>query len=555
MGISNKMVWIATGAMVVALIGLIGLQASLLRSSLELKEQSFRQNVQAAMAEVSRNLETAETVTATLHVIGSNYEFKIQRRPDSMGFVVDTTISDTLKHLAVGLINPTFRDGTHPKIRTYCDSVSLTGSLYSDSTGVCATSSDSTATAIMIKLTADTNRPPSRGMFVTNDTELCRTPLDTNRVGVIQRVIERLETGENIPLESRLKQEQLDSLVSGALSQYGVTLDPVYAVLTEGDTALNLSNRPGFDRELRQSEFKTRLFPNDIFSASNDLVMFFPDRASYLFLQIGPMLVATIIFMVVIVSGFAYAVKTIVGQRRAARHMVDFVNNMTHEFKTPISTVALACEAILRPDVIADTDRVKRFSRMIQDENRRMRNQAEKILQMAALEEKEGSLQLTSVDVHNIIRNAVDSVRLQVEHRGGRISCDLRSLHPIIAADEVHLTGVIFNLLDNANKYSPEQPTLRVTTDDCDGGIRIIVADNGIGMKSEERRKIFDKYYRVQQGNVHEVKGFGLGLSYVALIVRAHHGNISVDSEPGKGTKMILWLPVGETVNKHDEVG
>jgi two-component system phosphate regulon sensor histidine kinase PhoR len=555
MGMSKRMVRITISAMVLALAGLVVLQASLLKNALELKEQTFRQNVQAALAEVSRSLETAETVTATLHVIGSNYEFMIQRRPDSTGFVVDTTITDTVNHFAVGFIGATFPDVANPNLRAYCDSASLTGSLYSDSTGVCGTSSDSSATAIMIKLTTDTTREPGHSMFLTNDTELCQTAIDTNRVGVIQRVIERLKTGERIPLESRLKREQLDSLVSGALSQYGVTLDPVYAVLTEGDTTLNLSNRSGFDRELRQSEFKTRLFPNDFFSASNELVMFFPDRASYLLLQIGPMLAATIIFMVVIVSGFAYAVKTIVGQRRAARHMIDFVNNMTHEFKTPISTVALACEAILRPDVIADTERVKRFSRMIQDENRRMRNQAEKILQMAALEEKEGSLQSVPVDVHHIIRNAVDSVRLQVEHRGGRISCDLRCLHPIIAADEVHLTGVIFNLLDNANKYSPEQPTIRVTTDDCDSGVRIIVADNGIGMKPEERRRIFDKYYRVQQGNVHEVKGFGLGLSYVALIVRTHHGRIDVDSMPGKGTKMILWLPLGETVNQHDEVG
>ena len=269
--------------------------------------------------------------------------------------------------------------------------------------------------------------------------------------------------------------------------------------------------------------------------------------------QIGPMLGATALFMLVVTGVFAYSVKTMVAQRRAGRQMVDFVNNMTHEFKTPISTVALACEAILRKDVIGEPDKVRRFSNMIVDENRRMRHQVEKILQMAALEETQGRLAFATVDVHEVIRNAVESISLQVERRRGSMSCDLKSTRHLIEADEVHLTGVIYNLLDNANKYSPDCPCIRVITEDVEDGVLITVADNGIGLKPEDRKRIFDKYYRVSHGNVHDVKGFGLGLSYVALMVRAHGGHIRVESEPGKGTRMILWFPASPQMLRPDE--
>jgi len=247
--------------------------------------------------------------------------------------------------------------------------------------------------------------------------------------------------------------------------------------------------------------------------------------------------------MTVVVGVFGYSLRTIVVQRRTARQMVDFINNMTHEFKTPISTVALACEAILRPDVIGDTGRVRRFSGMIMEENRRMRHQAEKILQMAALEEKQGRLKLTELDVHDVITSAMENIALQVEQRGGQITCDLKATRRVMMADEVHLIGVFHNLLDNANKYSPETPQITVITEDSGDGLEIIIADRGLGLSSDDRKKIFDKYYRVTRGNVHDVKGFGLGLSYVDLIVRAHGGRISVESEPAKGTRMVLWFP------------
>ncbi|MEW5795181.1 MAG: HAMP domain-containing sensor histidine kinase [Candidatus Zixiibacteriota bacterium] len=522
MGLSTRTVWIITAAMVIALAGLVGLQASLLGNAMESREQSFRRNVLAAMSDIARGLETAETISATLHVVDNARRMVIRaatisddgagRRLTDSTFFFQFALADSIPDLDRHLL------------------------------AVCESSADTSAVMFQYLL-RDTNLEVR---FVGDSTLAVDSVIarDSLRLGVIQRVIERIESGQWLPITDRIDPGRLDSLVRDAMGEYGIALRPVYAVYSGADTTVPIESAPGYREELAASEFRTDLFPHDILAVPNSLVLYFPGRAVYMWQQIGPMLAATVFFMVVIVGVFAYSVKTIVAQRRAARQMVDFVNNMTHEFKTPISTVALACEAILRPDVLPDPERVRRFSQVIVDENRRMRHQAEKILQMAALEEHRGHLQTAPVDLHEVIRNAVESISLQVGQRGGRITCDLGAGSNVMAGDELHLTGIIYNLLDNANKFSPESPQISISTEDAAGGIRITVSDQGVGISSEDQKHIFDKYFRVQRGNIHEAKGFGLGLSYVALMVRAHGGTVRVESEPGHGTRMILWFPV-----------
>ena len=541
MGLSKKNVWIITVAMVISLIGLIGLQASLLKSAMQLKEQTFRQNVQAAMSEVTRGLETAETITATLHVMDNSQRLFIRAQ---------TVVNDTS-----GTRKPFRMDGFVLR----CDSLGQImppppdslRELLQDCVPGSALGTD--RSEFIFEFVSDT---------IAKDTSLIDTAsgaaardqlTDSSRVGVINKVMERLASTRRIPIAERIKPAHLDSLLRQSLAEYGITLEPIYGILVDGDTAVQMGSTQGFDSQLKASEFRAALFPNDVFGTIHELAVYFPDQTGYMWRQIGPMLGSTVLFMLVVTGVFAYSVKTMVAQRRAGHQMVEFVNNMTHEFKTPISTVALACEAILRDDIIGAPDKVRRFSQMIVDENRRMRHQVEKILQMAALEETHGRLTLTTVDFNEVITNAVESIALQVERRGGSISCDLRSTRHLIEADEVHLTGVIYNLLDNANKYSPGCPCVRVSTEDVENGVLITVADNGVGLKPEDKKRIFDKYYRVSHGNVHDVKGFGLGLSYVALMVRDHGGHIRVESESGKGTRMILWFPASSGMLKPDE--
>jgi two-component system phosphate regulon sensor histidine kinase PhoR len=204
----------------------------------------------------------------------------------------------------------------------------------------------------------------------------------------------------------------------------------------------------------------------------------------------------------------------------------------------------LATEAICRPDVVDDQDRVLHFNAMIENENRRMRSQTEKILQMAALEERDIELNLSDFDVHEVIQSAVDATALQVQNLKGKLTCRLEATRSTIKADKIHLTNIIHNLLDNAMKYSKDVPNISVRTFDSDDGLGIRIEDHGIGLKPDDRKHVFEKYYRVPTGNRHDVKGFGLGLSYVKMMVEAHGGTIGLYSQYGEGTQVELIFPI-----------
>jgi two-component system phosphate regulon sensor histidine kinase PhoR len=278
-------------------------------------------------------------------------------------------------------------------------------------------------------------------------------------------------------------------------------------------------------------------------------VVYFPEERSFIWQQVTPLLVATLVFMLIVTLCFAYTIRTIVRQRRFAELTVDFINNMTHEFKTPISTVNLAAEALLKSDASADGKTV-RYGKMILDENQRMRHQVDKILQMAVLEEGDFELGLSDVDLHQIIRKAAEHLSLHVENREGVVDCRLDAPQHTVKGDPVHLINIVSNILDNANKYTPEKPSISITTRNGDNGIFVRIEDNGIGIKEKDLKQVFDKYYRVPSGNVHNVKGFGLGLAYVKLMIEAHGGRIRIDSQFGKGTQVEIYLPVVETVEQ-----
>jgi two-component system phosphate regulon sensor histidine kinase PhoR len=233
-------------------------------------------------------------------------------------------------------------------------------------------------------------------------------------------------------------------------------------------------------------------------------------------------------------------------QQRLGGLMVDFINNMTHEFKTPLSTVALASEAIDRPDMVTQKTKVLQYNRLIADETRRMKKHVDRILQMAQLEEGEIELSMSPVDLHELIRTAAANFALQVETRGGRIALNLDAAPHTIVGDPVHLLNVLQNLLDNAIKYSPESAEITVTTGNIDHKVTVQVADRGSGIPREHHERVFEKYYRVPMGNRHDVKGFGIGLRYVKLLVEAHGGTIGLQSEPGKGTEIVLAFKESE---------
>jgi two-component system phosphate regulon sensor histidine kinase PhoR len=221
----------------------------------------------------------------------------------------------------------------------------------------------------------------------------------------------------------------------------------------------------------------------------------------------------------------------------------DFINNMTHEFKTPIATVALACEALTDNDIVASAELSQNYIRIISEENHRLGSMAERILQTAVLEKGQVKLKSDRVNVHSIIDDVIKNIHLQVEARAGRLVTMLEAENAEIVADRIHLTNVIFNLTDNAMKYSPDKPLITIKTKNTTDGITISVSDNGIGISKANQKRIFEKLFRVSTGNIHDVKGFGLGLSYVRFIVERHGGTITVDSEIGQGSCFTVNLP------------
>ena len=252
-------------------------------------------------------------------------------------------------------------------------------------------------------------------------------------------------------------------------------------------------------------------------------------------------------FTIIIIMVFAGTIFFIIRQKRISDMKNDFINNMTHEFKTPISTISLACQVLTDDDISKSELLYKNYLNVISDENNRLGVMSEKILQTAILEKGHVKLRKEPFDIHSVIYDVIKNTKFQVQSKGGDVVTEFLSDNSIINADKVHITNVIYNLVDNANKYTPENPLIKISTNGISSGIYIMVKDNGIGINHANLSKIFEKLYRVPTGNIHNIKGFGLGLSYVKTIVEMHNGKINVESELKKGSKFTLYLPFGES--------
>ncbi len=269
-----------------------------------------------------------------------------------------------------------------------------------------------------------------------------------------------------------------------------------------------------------------------------------PDYKSVVMKQMRWMIFGVIFFTLIIISAFYVTVSTLLRQKKLSEIKNDFINNMTHEFKTPLATISLAVDAMRNEKVVHDLEKSAYFSSIIKEENRRMNKQVETILQAALIDRQELQLKLQPLHVNEVIRRVMDNFKLQLEEIHANVILQLEDGYDIAEADEVHFTNLISNLIDNAIKYSRDKLMIRIQTHRTGKNISVRIEDNGIGMSKETQRRIFEKFYRAHTGNVHNVKGFGLGLSYVKSVVDAHNGRIKVESTVGKGTAFTLEIPL-----------
>lgn len=476
--------------MALAMTGLAVVQVQLLRNAWQLKEQAFDRNAVAALSLTVRQLESGDLQKEATTIIRRG------SLPDSLPAEV------------------------------FIKKVNVDHSLPSD----------------LVEVSLDTLVHVDRTMSIF---------IGDDRHDMIQRVVGDMMYLAPRDLSERTNEADIDSLLGMNLEAVGIGMKPRFAVVVGDRDSLLLSNVTDLDFAKKNSPYRTQLFPLDFLPPSFDLVLWFPGRGEFLFNQIWPLALASFVFMIIVVISFWLNLRMLTEQQRASSSMVDFVNNMTHEFKTPISTVNLASEAIAGEEFQDCPESLKRYNRMIREETRRMGRHAERILQFAYLEEGDFALNGTMVAMHDVVRESCAGFQLVVRGREGRLDLDLAAKVDVVSGDAAHLANIVTNLVDNAIKYSSGSPEVKVSTSHSADWFIMEVQDKGLGIPDADHRRVFERYFRCPTGDRHDVKGFGLGLSYVKLLVEAHLGRIELKSRMGKGTTIKIFLPLQTTEQAH----
>ena len=348
----------------------------------------------------------------------------------------------------------------------------------------------------------------------------------------------------DLPLNERVDFKKLDRNLKIALKNNGIDLNYHFRVTTSDGR--EVYRCPDFSAEGQSyATYRGELFPNDPKAQVGVVFIHFPDVQTFIFSNVRFMIPA-ILFTLVLFVIFLFTIYSIVRQKRLTEIKNDFINNMTHEFKTPISTISLAAQMLNDPSVKKSDSMFQHISGIINDETKRLRFQVDKVLQMSMFDRKAATFHPKELDAHAVISDVITTFRLKVKNCNGELDADLNASNAYIYVDEMHFTNVLFNLLDNAVKYrDPDRPLhLSIkTANGKDDRLTITIADNGLGIKKEDLKKVFDRFYRVHTGNRHDVKGFGLGLAYVRNIIRGFNGTIHAESEWGEGTRFIISLP------------
>lgn len=353
---------------------------------------------------------------------------------------------------------------------------------------------------------------------------------------VANKVVQEISTWEeDVPIErlNEVLKKELENRNIPIPFELGVIKDSVFTGKSANADTLRLA----------ESNYKVNLYPNGIFQKNALLSVYFPEREEFIYKTLNWLLFISLIFSIIVLVTFAFSIYFILKQKKISEMKSDFINNMTHEFKTPIATISVAADSIINQKIIENPERIRFYTEMIKKENARMNQQVEDILTIARLEKKDFEFKWGAINLHDVIEDAIQSIVIQVEKKSGSVASELIAVNPVATSDSSHFANLIYNLLDNANKYSLNAPEIKISTSNTAKGVLIVVEDKGIGMTKAVQSRIFERFYRQTSGNIHNVKGFGLGLSYVKAVLEANRGSINVHSEPGKGSRFEVFIP------------
>lgn len=514
-------IWLLAVVMAFAFFGLIYLQITYFKTTIRLRENHFDEAVSRSLYQVSKNLELDQTQK----YLDQEYEKAKKKQKLAMGQMGEKTVTHQ-QHLQI----------TDPDGRPMMD--------------------------VRMNATQTVKITPPKSVFLPStkgSKSIAQTSLEIQEAqqrrfeydkNLLNEVINRKHnTSGMIPIEEKVDFRKLRNDIKEELKNNGIELPFTYQVVNKDDKPIYTAD--DFDPKFpykRKERYPQVLFQNDPIDKLHYIWVYFPTKRDYISSEVSVFL-PNIVFTLILLITFIISIYLIFRQKRLSEMKSDFMNNMTHELKTPVSTISLAAQMLKDGSITKSPEVFKHISNVINDETKRLSFQVEKVLQMSLFEKQKATLKQKEMDANDLIVSVANTFQIKVEKFGGNIDVDLQATDSAIFVDEMHFTNVLFNLLDNAVKYRKEggdalNLMIRSWNNNNGNKIYISVEDNGIGIKKDDAKKIFDRFFRVSTGNVHDVKGFGLGLAYVKKIIDDHKGTIKVESDLGVGTKFIICLPI-----------
>ena len=520
---SKKIFVLIVLLMSISLIGIIAVQIFWIKSSIEIREKQFKSDVTFALINVSDNLKKRE--------LNDYYKNFIVPLKETQKSATDTEISNFLYQQVDTSRNERFTYSQSILEENYKIPLEV---LEKDSVILKNIYSRKDIQIVKLKTNNEdlTNAEPDIHYQTFSK-------LDDLEKYNIEEIINAIAS--RVPIHHRINSNELQLSIENELLKRNVETDFKFGIYSNG---LATKVKSGYFTKDESKSYMVPMFADKYGNSNYQLFVSFPEKQNFIISSIYKILLLSVFFIIVIIIAFVSSLYQLIKQKQISEIKTDFINNMTHEFKTPIATINLALDAIKNPKIIDDKEKVRRYVKMIREENKRMHAQVENVLRISKLEKNQLDVSKETVDIHDLLDDAVTHVKLLINSKEGYIKKHFKAELSEVLANSFHITSIFVNMFDNAIKYTENEPKIDIYTESTAKNIIIKIKDQGIGMNKNVQKNIFKKFYREETGNIHNVKGHGLGLSYVKKIVEIHQGSIHVESEKGKGSTFIIELPL-----------